>query len=348
MGIFKKNSKVVAILKRWQKQIMALTLTLVALAGIALYQGYAFLTTPVGDPVSQVEFLVKPGDGMGRITQGLTQKGIVSNPLYFKLYARATGAATQIKTGEYLFVGPQTPMEILATLKQGKVKLYRFTIPEGQNMFQIARRVAKTGLCNEKEFLTLCRDPRFIRELKVPSHTLEGYLYPDTYFFPITATCKDIIRKMVILFHGTLTPQWRKRAEDIGFTVQEIVTLASMIEKETADAAERPLIASVFHNRLKRKMKLQSDPTVVYGDHEFKGRIRTKHLRRKTPYNTYTIKGLPLGPISNPGARALEAALYPATSDYLFFVSKNNSTHHFSVTLKEHNRAVRKYQLKRK
>jgi UPF0755 protein len=141
------------------------------------------------------------------------------------------------------------------------------------------------------------------------------------------------------------TPEWEKKADDLGFTLKEIVTLASMIEKEAGVASEQPLISSVFHNRLKKGMRLQSDPTVIYGDTTFEGRIRTRHLQRKTEYNTYQMHGLPKGPIANPGAKAIEAALFPAESDFLFFVSKNDKTHYFSKTLAEHNRAVRKYQI---
>jgi UPF0755 protein len=141
------------------------------------------------------------------------------------------------------------------------------------------------------------------------------------------------------------SPQWHERSADLGFTLQQIVTLASMIEKEAAEPSERSLISSVFHNRLRKGMRLQSDPTVIYGDPDFDGRIRTRHLQRKTEYNTYQMHGLPKGPIASPGAKAIEAALFPADSEYLYFVSRNDRTHHFSKTLNEHNRAVRKYQL---
>jgi UPF0755 protein len=170
-------------------------------------------------------------------------------------------------------------------------------------------------------------------------------LFPETYFFPKSTRCRQVIEKMVTMFFTVVTAQWEKRAEELGFSLQEVVTLASMIEKEAAMPSERPLISSVFHNRLKKGMRLQSDPTVIYGDPEFEGRIRTRHLQRKTDYNTYQMQGLPKGPIASPGAKAIEAALFPADSDYLYFVSKNDKTHYFSKTLAEHNQAVRKFQI---
>lgn len=150
---------------------------------------------------------------------------------------------------------------------------------------------------------------------------------------------------MVATFFSVYTPQWHERADDLGFTLQQVVTLASMIEKEAAVPSERTKVSSVFHNRLIKRMRLQSDPTVIYGDPEFEGRILTRHLQRKTEYNTYQMHGLPKGPIANPGAKAIEAALFPADTDFLYFVSRNDRTHYFSKTLTEHNRAVRQYQL---
>ena len=149
-------------------------------------------------------------------------------------------------------------------------------------------------------------------------------------------------------FNTVFTPEWKKRAADLKMSVHEIVTLASIIEKETGAESERPLIASVFHNRLKRKMRLETDPTVIYGISHFNGNLTRKDLATPTPYNTYTIRGLPPGPIANPGAKALEAALYPADTQYLFFVSKKDTTHQFSTNIKDHNRAVRKYQLRKR
>ncbi len=303
------------------------------------------LHTPVTFENKEILFTIEPGQNLKQIASKLKSRDLIPNTLVFSAYARYQKAATRIPAGEHLLYTPASPARILDQLLNNRVKLYRLTIPEGLNMEETAAVVAKTGLCGADLFLALCRDPDVISDLDIPSHTLEGFLFPDTYFFPKTTTCRQMIQKMTDTFFAVYTSEWQKRADDLGFTLQEVVTLASMIEKEAGVASERPVIASVFHNRLKKGMRLESDPTVIYGDPEFEGRIRTRHLRRKTEYNTYRMHGLPKGPIASPGAKAIEAALFPAESDFLFFVSKNDKTHYFSKTLAEHNRAVRKYQL---
>jgi UPF0755 protein len=187
-----------------------------------------------------------------------------------------------------------------------------------------------------------------MKKLNVPADSFEGYLFPDTYFFPRGVLAKDIITTMVNRFWTQFGVDWKERADELGLSVHEVITLASIIEKETGVSSERPIISSVFHNRLKKRMRLESDPTVIYGISDFDGNITRKHLDTHTPYNTYRIRGLPPGPIANPGAAAIESALFPAETDYLFFVSKKDRTHKFSTTILEHNRAVRKYQLRRK
>ena len=303
------------------------------------------LHTPVTTENREIIFSIEPGQTLKQIADNLESRDLIPNAWLFNAYARYQKTATRIPAGEHLLSTAASPARILEQLLEGRVRLYRLTVPEGLNMEETAALVAKTGFCDLDRFLTLCRDPDLISDLDIPSHTLEGFLFPDTYFFSKSTNCRQIIEKMVATFFTVYNSQWQKRAQDLGFTLQQVVTLASMIEKEAGVASERPLIASVFHNRLKKRMRLESDPTVIYGDPEFEGRIRTRHLRRKTEYNTYQMHGLPKGPIANPGAKAIEAALYPVESDYLFFVSKNDKTHYFSKTLAEHNQAVRKYQL---
>jgi UPF0755 protein len=310
-----------------------------------IFQMRQFITTPCSTQERSVTFTISPGQNLPQVAANLEDQGLITSQALFKLYVRYKRSATRLKAGEYELSAHTPPAGILTQLIEGRVRLYRLTIPEGLNMDEIALLVQAANICDVAAFLALCQDTGFIKTLKVDSHSLEGYLYPDTYFFPKHTTCRQVIQKMVGTFHKIYTEEWNQRTRELGFSVHEIVTLASIIEKETGDASERPLIASVFHNRLKRNMRLESDPTVIYGDKTFDGRIRTRHLQRKTPYNTYQLRGLPLGPIANPGALALEAALYPDASPYLFFVSKNDTTHYFSKTLSEHNRAVRKYQL---
>ena len=257
-------------------------------------------------------------------------------------------ASKNLQAGEYILSASSSPEHILEILQKGKVKLYKITIPEGLNINEVALLVEKAGFCSQTDFKNLCSNRSFIDSLEIKAATLEGYLFPDTYFFPKHVSCKKIITAMVEHFRHIFTKQWQLKAQNMGFATHDIVILASIIEKETGDASERPLIASVFHNRLKKKMRLESDPTVIYGIKDFDGNIKKKHLKMLTPYNTYKIKGLPVGPIANPGALALYAALNPAKTSYLFFVSKKDTTHKFSRTIKEHNQAVRKYQLRRK
>jgi UPF0755 protein len=325
------------------------------LLGVLLPAGLFFLLSgawiwhtlyiPVKTGVKETLFVIEPGQSMKQIADNLESRNLIPSALVFRAYARYQKAAHRIPAGEHLVSLPASPVQILNQLRKGRIKLYRLTVPEGLTMEETAALAAASGFCGKEHFLSLCRDPDFITDLGIPSHTLEGFLFPETYFFQKTTRCRQVIEKMVTMFFTVYISQWKKRAEDLGFSLQEIITLASLIEKEAAVPSERPLISSVFHNRLKKGMRLQSDPTVIYGDPEFQGRIRTRHLQRKTDYNTYQMHGLPKGPIANPGAKAIEAALFPADSDYLYFVSRNDKTHYFSKTLAEHNRAVRKYQL---
>jgi UPF0755 protein len=293
-------------------------------------------------------FTIKSGQSLNFIAQNLEQQAIIANQTYFKLFTRFKKSEKKLQAGEYLLSASKTPEQILETLIKGRVKLYKLTVPEGLNIKEVASLVEKSSSCNAVDFINLCYNTSFISSLGVKTNTLEGYLFPDTYFFPKNTSCKNVATTMVEHFKSTITNQWQKRAKKLGLSIHEIVTLASIIEKETGDASERPLISSVFHNRLKKNMRLESDPTVIYGIKNFDGNIKRKHLKMVTPYNTYQMRGLPVGPIANPGALSLKAALYPVQSKYIFFVSKKDTTHKFSRTLKEHNQAVRKYQLRRK
>ena len=204
------------------------------------------------------------------------------------------------------------------------------------------------GWGDRKTFLAMARDEAFAGKLGFNGKTLEGYLFPETYHFPKHADIKTIITTMARRFKVNFKPEWKIAAKKNGFTIHQVITLASIIEKETGAGEERPLISSVFHNRLKKGMRLESDPTVIYGITGYTGNITRKHLNTRTPYNTYKIKGLPPGPIASPGLKSIEAALFPAKTNFLFFVSRKDGTHQFSTNIRDHNRAVRKYQLRKK
>ena len=287
--------------------------------------------------------LIPQGAGVRQIKTLLGRENIIRDDLRFLILARLTDSASRLQAGEFAINRNLRPGEVLKILEQGEVIQHPLTIPEGLTTSRIAALYAEKGWVDQKHFLALCKDPAFIRGLGLQVDQLEGYLFPDTYLLIRGKTdARTIITSMVRRFLAV----WQKVAQGqtIALNRHQVVTLASIIEKETAATGERPLIARVFLNRLQKSMRLQSDPTVIYGLNDFSGKLTRKDLKRETPYNTYVIKGLPPGPICNPGRAAIEAVFHPATSNALYFVSKNNGTHVFSASLNEHNRAVRRYQ----
>ncbi|MBD0305621.1 MAG: endolytic transglycosylase MltG [Nitrospiraceae bacterium] len=294
-------------------------------------------------PVQIVD--IPDGATFRQVADLLKNERLIASRWGFLLLGKLTWADRRIIPGEYALHAGMQPREILNRLRSGQVVLHPVTIPEGFTIAQIAEVLELKGLAVSKEFVGLTHDHDFILtafKLDVPS--LEGYLFPDTYHVPRRTKAKDIITVLVDGMWRTLTPEWRARARDIGMSVHEVLTLASVIEKETGVDQERELVSSVFHNRLQRRIPLQSDPTVIYGMTLFDGNLKKRDLNKASPYNTYRVVGLPPGPIANPGAQSIKAALYPAPTSYLYFVSRNNGTHEFSSTLAEHNRAVEKYQ----
>ena len=326
--------------------LIILFLLLAVVAGVHL-NIVADGNTPAGTGSVEKTVMVRSGQGVKSLSIMLYEQGLILHPLKFRLFARIKGYDKHIKAGEYLFSNAMTPEKMLQIMVEGKVVLHRLTIPEGYNLTQIAQAVQAAGFGTEADFFKTATDPEFVHSLGIDAQTFEGYLFPDTYFFAIDTTPKDIIRAMIKRFREVFTPKWKDRAKALGMTIHQVITLASIIEKETGIAKERPIISSVFHNRLKKKMRLESDPTVIYGITDYNGNITRKDLESPTPYNTYTMRGLPPGPISNCGVKSIEAALYPANTKYLYFVSKRDGTHYFSTNFKEHERAVRKYQLGR-
>ncbi len=312
---------------------------------IFLWNVMHFAETPYNLSGKNQTFTINRGENLLTISDNLLHEKLTGSSTMFRLMTRFKKKAEKLQAGEYVLSAAMPPEEILNIFVSGKVKLYKIVIPEGLNIKETAAVVEKAGFGSKQNFIMLAKDKNFAESLGIKSDSLEGYLFPETYFFPKNTSEKKIIIQMVKEFNRVFTLKWRKRAKALGFSVHDIVTLASIIEKETGNAGERPVVSSVFHNRLKRNIPLESDPTVIYGIKNFNGNITKKDLNTKTPYNTYRIRGLPPGPIANPGKLSIKAALFPADTDYLFFVSKNDSTHKFSKTIREHNRAVRKYQL---
>lgn len=306
-----------------------------------------FSSTPFDATGKEIKFDINPGQNLSTISDNLQNNGIIKSSFFFKILASYKESSKELKAGEYILSASKTPLEILSIITKGSVKLYRLTLPEGLNIKEVAQRVDQAGFGASENFLLLAESQAFARKLGIDQVNLEGYLYPETYFFPKNTPQKKIIAAMVQAFNKAYNKEFRQQTIDMGFSIHEIITLASIIEKETGAAKERPVISSVFHNRLKKGMRLESDPTVIYGIKDFNGNITRKDLRTWTPYNTYKIKALPPGPIANPGELSIKAALYPDKTDYIFFVAKKDTTHKFSRTIQEHNKAVRKYQLNR-
>ncbi len=307
-----------------------------------------FANQPVGPSSKTILIDIPRGTGFFKIIDILDNAGLIGNKPFFYTLAIMKGAVRQIKAGEYEFSGAMSPADIIDKLVKGDTKFYRITIPEDFTVREIAARLAANKLVPEKAFLKLAFDQNFVKTLNVPGKTMEGYLYPETYKLDRSMGSKEIIQIMNQQFWKRFTPDMRQRAAAMGMTITEVVTLASLIGKETGFKDEKPLVSAVFHNRLKKGMKLQSDPTAVYNLDDFDGKIRKSHLLRDTPHNTYRNKGLPPGPIANPDIDSLTAALYPARVDYLYFVANNNGSHQFSLTLIAHHQAVSKYQILRK
>jgi len=334
-------------LARWFKERKSdLSISFMGLVVALLATIYVHFLTPPSWERHEKVVIIPAGASFHDIARILEENGIVRDRRSFYLLARLEKAISRVKAGEYEVHTRMKPMEVLSKLIRGDVIKYPITIPEGYNLFQIGEVLEQAKVCVKKTFLEKSRDLNFIASLSLDGESLEGYLFPDTYNFPKGFGEEQVIHQMVARFKAVYA-SLDKRAEQLGLTQKEVVILASMIEKEAVDDQERRLISAVFHNRLHRGMALQSDPTAVYGLRTRKvgdDRITRQDLLRKSPYNTYHIVGLPKGPIANPGSKSLQAVLYPADVNYLYFVSKNDRTHHFSSTLQEHNRAVAKYQ----
>lgn len=305
------------------------------------------------DPKSEenVLIVIERGDSGAKLADFLEKKGVISNSRRFIWAGRILGKWNKIKSGEYGLSANMTPLEIFKIITSGISLTRPITVPEGTNMYQIAAELERKSLTTAAEFLALCKDTAFITALgfsnPIPK-SLEGYLYPDTYFFDKTLKPRQMVTKMVQRFFIEWDDKRLQRAKELGMTRHQVVVLASIIEKETGAPQERPLISSVFHNRLNKGMRLQSDPTTIYGMWEtFHGNIKKEHLLIKNNYNTYAMGGLPIGPIANPGKEAILAALFPEQSNYLYFVSKNDGTHVFSKNLEDHQRAVHQFQQNR-
>ena len=315
----------------------------VAAAGSAAWIGYQ-LGQPQGGVYTEERIIEIPkGTGTRQIASLLAEKGVISSPVLF-LAARALRPGTRLQAGEYAFSKPASVWTIFGRLARGDVRLYELRIPEGSNLFDIAEEVERIGMASKEAFRAAASDPSLIRDIDPDATSLEGYLFPSTYRLTRHTTAAQICRLMTAQFRAV----W-KRLEPMGVNPREIVTLASLVEKETGVKDERPLVAGVYRNRLELGIKLECDPTTIYAallDNRYRGKIYRSDLDNQHPYNTYQHNGLPPGPIANPGEASLRAALTPAQTSHLFFVAKpdHSGAHNFSETIHDHSRAVAEYR----
>jgi UPF0755 protein len=337
-------------LKKFMVTLAILLIIVVVLAGIDFYQ--KVFIPYAGYRGDSVTVTISKGSSVSAIARLLYRDKIISNYYYFRVYYQLLFKNLSFKTGEYRFDRPMNMKAVIAKLHQGLVVLHKITFQEGLTVSEISQLVASHGALNISvgEFMRCARDPRLIASLDPQAPDLEGYLFPDTYMVRKETGAEEFVQMMVNRFKDTFTHTMRWRAHELNLSIRQVVTLASLIEKETSSREERFLISSVFHNRLRRKMGLDCDPTIIYAlkrDHLYNGKLGWKELKYDSPYNTRLYRGLPPGPICSPGFDSLEAALYPENTRYLFFVAKNSTSHYFSETLAEHNRAVQKYIINR-
>ena len=311
---------------------------------ILLLSWYLYcLFVPPGNGGVARDVSFPPGSGIRKLAADLKAGGIIRSSWHFVLLTRLRGQAHRLKAGDYRFNDGMTPDVILKKLVSGDVDYRKFVLPEGYSIYQAAELLEQKGYFSGAEFLEKCRDRVLLDRLGVREASAEGYLYPATYNLSRGGNVEQLITQMIEQFDKRYAELTAQKGGEVGLSRHAVVTLASLIEKEAVSSEEKSLISSVFHNRLKIGMPLQSDPTAVYGVRAFSGKVTKADIERRSPYNTYLIKGLPPGPIGNPGAEALEAALHPATTKYLYFVARQDGTHQFSLTLDEHNRSVQKY-----
>lgn len=321
-------------------------LFLIATAALTgLIHLYIALFIPPSNEKVWKEVQVTEGMSLKAIAGTLQKEGMIRNRIYFELIGRLQGFSRKVRVGYYGLHTNMSLWEVIDNLRKGRIIEYEVVVPEGYNLYQIGWTLSGTPLISEPhEFIDLVKNKRYVHSLGIEADTLEGYLFPDTYYLPKGIKLEDIPKKMVQRYKTVFSDSKRKRAQELGLTEQQIITLASIVEKEAKVDSERKLISAVYHNRLKLGMKLQADPTAVYGTKAWITKVTKEDLQRRSPYNTYLHKGLPPGPIANPGEGAILAALYPEDVDYLYFVAQGDGSHFFSKDFSSHEKAIGRYR----
>ena len=334
-------------MKRLLLALLALVLVFLTAGGVWLLLG---AEQPYKGYDAEEQFVeIPPGAGPAAISRRLTEAGVVRDNLSFRVALWRSGQARRLQAGEYRFDRPMSARQVIDRIAKGDVFLRPLTFPEGLTIRQMSEIYAREGAGPAAEFVKAAQNGELIRDIDPAARDLEGYLFPNTYALPRRATAADLVERMVTAFRDALAPELVERATTRGLSVRELVTLASLVEKETAKPEERPIVAAVYANRLKVGMGMQCDPTVIYALEragKYTGNLTREDLRFDSPYNTYRYAGLPPGPIAAPGRASIEAAASPADVPYLYFVSRNDGSHVFSTTLDEHNRYVFEFQKK--
>jgi len=331
------------------KKILGFLLLVVIAVGAAAAVMYSRVNQPYRGYAQPEQFVEIPqGAGSAGLGARLVSAGVIRDATTFRLALWMSHKGRALKAGEYRFDRAMTPFEIIDKIARGDVFVITLTFPEGHTIAEMARIVESHGLGPAAAFVQAATDVSLIRDLDPAAKDLEGYLFPETYAVSRHTDAPKLVRMMVARFEKVFTPDLRQAAANRNLTVRQAVTLASIVEKETAKAEERPLVAAVYTTRLRIGMPMQCDPTVIYAlvkAGRYDGNIHKDDLSFDSPYNTYRYPGLPPGPIASPGRASLEAAVHPADADYLYFVSRNDGSHAFSRTLEEHNRNVQQYQV---
>ncbi|MCL0042332.1 endolytic transglycosylase MltG [Thermodesulfovibrionales bacterium] len=318
------------------------SIKLIAVSIFFLFLAYAGtqLLMPLNIGSTQVKVKIPEGATLRLALDILAENNLVRDKNLFVAIGVVTGMDRRIRAGYYAFWGNMSPLQVFDKLRKGNIIEHEVTIVEGACLWDIGERLEDSGIMSLDDFKALARDADFLSSLNIDAPSLEGFLFPETYRFPKGTEPRDVLELMVNTMRERFTGDLRNRAEEIGWSEREVLTLASIIEKEAAVAREKPLISGVFHNRLQKGMRLQADPTAIYGVRRFRYGVTRADWRRVTPFNTYIIHGLPPGPIASPGINSIIAAVYPADVPYIFFVSNRDGTHHFSTTYAEHNMAI--------
>lgn len=332
-----------------RRVIVLVVFAAIAAGAWAAERQFAKLGAPYKGFAGAEQFVEVPG-GLGTKAIGklLVDAGVVCDLTTWRLAVWRSGQATALQAGEYRFTDAASPAGVVAKLARGDVYLRSITFPEGLTIRQMAVLYAQAGFGRPQDFVVAAGDASLASAFDPAARNLEGYLFPATYALPRRTSAAELVRRMVERFEAVMTPGLRQAAAAVGLSVREAVTLASLVEKETAAPEERPLVAAVYHNRLRQRIGLQCDPTVIYALElrgRFNGNLTRADLAIDSPYNTYRFRGLPPGPIAAPGRLSLEAAVRPAPVDYVYFVSRNDGSHAFASSLAEHNRNVQKYQV---